>query len=444
MKQNPSHLETQIQRHDNPHYWLQQVIFQIKNFQYRFVYNIILNDDTIPQVKILSQFLLKFLRFNHQLLWEQQDQNAYINFPQVPTETELLPYIISNEYRRLHYRDPTSFNVNYFEQINLDNNFITERSETSYNRPYTTSNISPEITQEEHNLNTLPHYTPQNTVELEQDDFVILFQTQESQQLNPIYPQQQNTQSLIITKDSNLIQFPTHNITPDPTNNQNQENNILNTTQDNTSILSTSNTNIFQPFHTQRSPRQNFDPPPIPPQFSTQINTHNSPQQGSSNTQPTHTVHFQTTTPSTQPVVQTSTYAPAQTHNIQTGLNINTLHSNPPSIYTTSRNLSRPPLQPILTNPLSYNLTSTNSSHTQHSSTNNNQLNSLNTSPPSQTSNTMKITLQNTQFHIPKPPLILTLITHLTTLLQILQISLRTIQYHHLQYLKLHSLNRLT
>ena len=62
----------------------------------------------------------------------------------------------------------------------------------------------------------------------------------------------QNTQSLTITNYSNLIQVPTHNITPDQTNNQNQDN-TLNTTQDNTSILSTSHTNVTQPSQTQRS-----------------------------------------------------------------------------------------------------------------------------------------------------------------------------------------------
>ena len=87
----------------------------------------------------------------------------------------------------------------------------------------------------------------------------------------------QNTQSLTIPNDSNLIQVPTHNVTPDQTNNQSQ-NNTLSTTQDNTSILSTSHTNVTQPSQTQRFPRQNYDPPPIPPQFSTQINTHDSPQ----------------------------------------------------------------------------------------------------------------------------------------------------------------------
>ena len=61
-------LETRVQRHDNPHYWLQQDILQVKNFQYRFFNNITLNDDTIPQVKVFTQFLLKFFRFNYQLL----------------------------------------------------------------------------------------------------------------------------------------------------------------------------------------------------------------------------------------------------------------------------------------------------------------------------------------------------------------------------------------
>ena len=63
-------LETRIQRHENPHYWLQQDILQVKNSQYRFFSNITLTNDTSPQVKVFTQFLLKFFRFNYQLLWE--------------------------------------------------------------------------------------------------------------------------------------------------------------------------------------------------------------------------------------------------------------------------------------------------------------------------------------------------------------------------------------
>ena len=61
-------------------------------------------------------------------------------------------------------------------------------------------------------------------------------------------------------------------------------------------------------------------------------------------------------------------------------------------------------MQPTLTNPLSYNLTSTNSSHTQQSSTNNNRPNSSITFPPPKTSKTITPTLQNSQFQIPNPP----------------------------------------
>ena len=71
----------------------------------------------------------------------------------------------------------------------LDHNFITEYSETSYNRPYNTSNISPETTPEEQTSNVVPQYTRQNTVQSEQEDLVNVFQNQEPHQLNPLYPQ---------------------------------------------------------------------------------------------------------------------------------------------------------------------------------------------------------------------------------------------------------------
>ena len=51
-------LETRIQRHDNP----QQDTLQVKNFHYRFFNNITLTDDTIPQVKVFTQILLKFFQ----------------------------------------------------------------------------------------------------------------------------------------------------------------------------------------------------------------------------------------------------------------------------------------------------------------------------------------------------------------------------------------------
>ena len=100
-------------------------------------------------------------------------------------------------------------------------------------------------------------------------------------------------------------------------------------------------------------------------------------------------------------------YTPAQntqTQNIQTALPINTLHSKAIPNYTTTRNLSRPPLQTIPTNPLSYSLISTNPNNTQHSTTNNNPLNTLNPFSTSQSSETTRNMLQNTQFQTSNPP----------------------------------------
>ena len=424
-------LDTKVQRHDNPHYWLQRDILQIKNFQYRFFNNIILTDDTIPQVKIFTQFLIKFLRFIYQLLWEQKDQQAYSNFPQILTHTEILPYIIKNEYKHLHYRDLTSYNVTHFEQINLDHNLLLEHSETSDNRPFITSDTSPETTPEEQTSNVGPLYTRQQS---DQEALTNLFQNSDppqEQSLSQVSDIQQpnpsetatiqntsefseetvrNTRSFTITDDSNLIQIPTHHFTQNEFNNQNQ-NNTLVTDPDNTSLLSTSNTNITQSSQTQVPSPRIYNPPSVPPQFSTQINTHNSPQQSSSNThhvtQNTNTVHFQTPTPPSPSEIQTSTYTPAQTNPVQTTqptLNISTIHSNPSFNYSTARHLSRPPLQTILTNPLSYSLTSTNPSHTQQSQINYNTPNSLNTLSSQHTSNTITPTLQTSQFQIQNPP----------------------------------------
>ena len=240
-----------IQLHDNPHYWLQQDILQNKQFQYRFFQNIILNEDTVPQIKIFSHFLLKVLRFNYQLLWEQQDQSAYIDFPQLLTETALLPIIISIRNKHVHYRDLNSFNTTLLEIINFDYHLIVEHSETSDNRPYTSSNIITKTSIEEYIPNLLRHETGQNNLHSNQDDHTELFQNREPQQFNIVPNQQKDTttlqnvpnpsetatiqnkselsditmnnpKSFTKTNDSNILQTPVHNITENTFSEQNQ------------------------------------------------------------------------------------------------------------------------------------------------------------------------------------------------------------------------------
>ena len=86
-------------------------------------------------------FPLKFLRFNYQLLWEQQDHDAYINFPQILPETLRLPIIIKHQYQHLYYTDFTTFHTPFSEQRVLCEHFIKEQPETCDSRPYTSSNI---------------------------------------------------------------------------------------------------------------------------------------------------------------------------------------------------------------------------------------------------------------------------------------------------------------
>ena len=191
-------LETKIQRHDNPLYWLRKDILQIKIFQYKFFQNIILNESNVPEIKISSHFLIIFIRFNHQLLLEQQDQNAHINFPQVLTETELLPFIISIQHKHLHYKHLTSFIAHSYELIKPDDNFIVEHSETSDNRPYTTSNINSEISFDEYDQNILQHDTNQKNLQPNPDDNTGTFQSQQ--------PPRQENKTLDQQQDITLLQ----------------------------------------------------------------------------------------------------------------------------------------------------------------------------------------------------------------------------------------------
>ena len=98
---------------------------------------------------------MKFVRFNYQLLWEQARQNAYVNFPQELTEIELLPFMNNKDNKHIHLGDLTSFNTHFFEQIQFHNNFIIERSGTSDNRPYTTTNTISETSYNESDQNIL-------------------------------------------------------------------------------------------------------------------------------------------------------------------------------------------------------------------------------------------------------------------------------------------------
>ena len=82
------------------------------------------------------------------------------------------------------------------ELINFDYHLIVEHSETSDNRPFTTSNIISETSFEENNPNILLHDTGQKNLHFNQDDHTVLFQNQEREQFNIVPDQQQDTITL--------------------------------------------------------------------------------------------------------------------------------------------------------------------------------------------------------------------------------------------------------
>ena len=145
--------DCKITRQNNPHYWLQQDIIQITHFQYNCFQIFTLNDDGIPQMQVIVRFFLKFFRFNYQLIWVEQDQSAYANFPQSFYKVDLLPFIIRDDFKHSRHTNPLEIHIPYFDIIASDNNFIAELSETSDNLPYATiSTTEIHTTPEDHNM----------------------------------------------------------------------------------------------------------------------------------------------------------------------------------------------------------------------------------------------------------------------------------------------------
>ena len=304
------------------------------------------------------------------------------------TKTELLPFIIRNDFKHPYYINFTTLHTSHLDSIELNPDFLVEQSETSDNRPYTTplqnntnedENILSEtsvtggpyvnLTHEDttDNENVIQHQptTPPHPSQLTHDS---------TESVQDIFTNPPNTSSTVT--DSNALQVPTRNIIDN-------NNHLFN--QENPSTLSVTNTSEIQPSTIHNIIQRNYDPPPPPSNHSTHSTPHNSPEQGSSNLfstrQPTlNETQFQTTTPTTQSP-QTIPYIPAQPP-VQSvtppTFTINTLHANPITNVTTSHTLSRPPIPLIQNNPLSYNITSTNT-HPQFSF--NNTLSNPNVQP---------------------------------------------------------------
>ena len=129
-------IERLVNPEDNPHHWLQTDIFRIQNFLYHYFKDLTLNDQTTPQIKVISLFLRKYFRFNYQLLWSQQAQPAFTAFPNHFTVDECLPFIISEQNEHPYFHKPQLTTKQTLDYIRFDPLLITENDLFADNRPY--------------------------------------------------------------------------------------------------------------------------------------------------------------------------------------------------------------------------------------------------------------------------------------------------------------------
>ena len=129
-------IERLVDPEDNPHHWLQTDLLRIQNFLYHYFKDLTLNDQTIPQIKVISLFLRKYFRFNYQLIWSQQDQSAFTAFPNHFTVDECLPFIISEQNEHPYFHKPQLITKQTLDYIRFDPLLITENDLFADNRPY--------------------------------------------------------------------------------------------------------------------------------------------------------------------------------------------------------------------------------------------------------------------------------------------------------------------
>ena len=129
-------IERLVNPEDNPHHWLQTGLLRIQNFLYHYFKDSTLNDQTIPQIKVISLFLRKYFRFNYQLLWSQQDQPAFTAFSNHFTVDECLPFIISEQNEHPYFHKPQLITKQTLDYIRFDPLLITENDLFADNRPY--------------------------------------------------------------------------------------------------------------------------------------------------------------------------------------------------------------------------------------------------------------------------------------------------------------------
>ena len=95
-----------------------------------------MNEQSISQIKLVSLFLRKFFRFNHQLLWSEKDQAVFTAFTTHFTADECLPIIINKNNEHPYFFKPDTITKQTIDLISFDPRLLTENNLIDDNRPY--------------------------------------------------------------------------------------------------------------------------------------------------------------------------------------------------------------------------------------------------------------------------------------------------------------------
>ena len=87
-----------------------------------------MNEQSISQIKLISLFLRKIFRFNHQLIWSEQDQAAFTAFTTHFTADECLPFIITRKNEHPYFFKPDKITKQTIDLISFDPRLITENN----------------------------------------------------------------------------------------------------------------------------------------------------------------------------------------------------------------------------------------------------------------------------------------------------------------------------
>ena len=95
-----------------------------------------MNEQSISQIKLISLFLRKVFRFNHQIIWAGKDQAAFTAFTNHFTSDECLPFMINKKNEHPYFFKPDKITKETIDLVSFDPRLITENNLIDDNRPY--------------------------------------------------------------------------------------------------------------------------------------------------------------------------------------------------------------------------------------------------------------------------------------------------------------------